>query len=479
MAKHIAVDLGASNGRVIVGSLKQFTVVNRFPTKNEYINGGYFLDIMYIFSEIKKGIKEAVKLFPGEIASIGIDSWGVDYALLDTNKRLLSNPYMYRDHRTDSSMEEVFNSISEEEIYNKTGIQLAQFNTLYQLWADKRDNPHLLKAARYYLSIPDLLNFWLSGTIRNEYTHATTTQLYNPEEKIWAWDIIRKLDFPENIFQNIVPPGTVLGTLKEDILAELGIAKETRIDIITVGSHDTASAVAAVPVTGKEENLFLSSGTWSLLGVETPAPIISKETFNAHLTNEGSVTGGIRLLKNIMGMWILQESKKWWDENEKEYTWEELSAMAEKIGNVPWHVHPNDPLFFHPSSKTDPMPERIRSFCRKQGEKVPQSTGEIVRGIFQGLAETYTQTIQDIERITGKQYTRLYIVGGGSQESLLCRLTAETSGKTVSAGPVEATALGNLLIQELSSGEIKTLEEGREIIRLGHQIKTYNSETNT
>ncbi len=474
MAKYIAVDLGASNGRVIVGDLEQFTVVNRFPMKNEYINGIYFWDIIYIFSEIKAGIKEAVKLFPGEIRSIGIDSWGVDYALLDMHKRLLSNPCMYRDHRTDTSMEEVFSIIPKDEIYRQTGIQLVQFNTLYQLWADKKDNPGLLKAARSYLSIPDLLNFWLSGTIKNEYTHATTTQLYNPVQKRWTWEILEKLDLPKNIFQEVIPPGTVLGPLKEDIHSELGITQEKQIMVLAVGSHDTASAVAAVPVTGGEENLFLSSGTWSLLGVESEKPVINKQTMEASFTNEGTVSGKIRLLKNIMGMWILQESKKWWDEHEKQYSWEELSAMAEAAGPVPWQIHPNDPIFFHPSSKADPMPERIRMQCRANGEPVPGSTGEMVRGIFQGLARTYAETIKTLETITGKTYQTLYLVGGGSQENLLCRLTAVETGKTVSAGPVEATALGNILIQELAAGEISTITEGRDIIHRSQKITIYS-----
>ncbi len=476
MAKYIAVDLGASNGRVIAGNLEHFTVVRRFPTRNEYVDGGYFWDIIYIFSEIKKGIGEAVRRFPGEIRSIGIDAWGVDYALLDKNRRLLGNPYMYRDHRTDKAMEEVFSIVPKEEVFRQTGTQLVQFNTLYQLWADQRDSPDMFKAARYYLSIPDLLNFWLSGTIRNEYTHATTTQMYNPVQNGWAEDIITRLGFPRDIFQEIVPPGTSLGLLRKDILSECGIGTDEQITILTVGSHDTASAVAAVPVPNQTESLFLSSGTWSLLGVESETPIITEETLRASLTNEGTVNGKIRLLKNIMGMWILQESKKWWDKHEKTYSWEELSSMAEAAGPVTWHLNPDDPLFFHPSSTADPMPQRIQNYCRARGKRVPQTIGEITRGIFQGLAETYAGTIETLEAITGRGYQTLYIVGGGSRESLLCRITAEVTGKAVSAGPAEATALGNILVQELSSGEISTISEGRERIRQNHTVTVYHGE---
>ena len=473
MSKYIAVDLGASNGRVIVGDLESFQVVNRFVTKNEYVDGGYFWDILFIFSEIKKGLKEAVKLFPGEIKSIGIDTWGVDYALLDKNGRILGNPYMYRDHRTDSAMEEVFDIISKDEIYRKTGIQFAQFNTLYQLYSDRKNNPEMLDAAAHYLSIPDLLNYWLSGVMANEYSHATTTQLYNPESGDWARDIMDKLDIPKKIFHKIVPSGTVLGTVKKDILSELGIDPETKIDVTAVGCHDTASAVAAVPVAKGDKNLFLSSGTWSLLGTETEKPVINENTVKAGLTNEGSVTGGIRLLKNIMGLWILQESKRWWDRNDKEYSWGELSRMAESFGPVKWRIEPDDPLFFHPSSDADPMPERIKTYCRDHGTAVPGSVGEIVRGIFESLAETYSKSIENLQDITGKTFNRLYIVGGGSQEKLLCRLTAEKCGIEVSAGPAEATALGNILVQELSQKEIASIEEGRDIIRKNQQIEIF------
>lgn len=473
MAKYIAVDLGASNGRVIAGDLNSFEVVNRFETKNEYINGSYFWDIMYIFSEIKKGIKEAWKLFPEQIKSIGIDTWGVDYALLDKSGRLIGNPFMYRDHRTDDIMEEVFRIIPKDELYKKTGIQFAQFNTIYQLYSDRKNSPQLLDAAAHYLSIPDLLNYWLSGIIANEYTHATTTQLVNSETGTWAWDIMDKLQIPETIFHDIVPSGSVLGPLKSDILSELGIDKDAGIDVIAVGCHDTASAVAAVPVETGERNLFLSSGTWSLLGTETDKAIINDKSFEAGLTNEGTVSGNIRLLKNIMGLWILQESKRWWDVNDKVYSWGELSRKAEEFGPVNWRINPDNPLFFHPSSDSDPMPERIRTFCRNEGMKEPESVGEIVRGIFESLADTYKKTINTLEDITGFDYKKLFIVGGGSQEKLLCRLTAETCGIEVSAGPVEATALGNILIQGLSRGDIASIDEGRKIIRQSQDISIH------
>jgi len=469
--KYIAVDLGASNGRVIVGNLEGFEVTNRFPTWNIRLGDSVHWDILAIFNEIKKGIKEAVRLYPEDVVSIGIDTWGVDHGLLDRSGSLIGNPYMYRDSRTDTAMDEVFKVVPKQEIYDRTGIQFAQFNTLYQLWAMKRDSPELMAAADRYLSIPDLLSYWLTGVMKNEYSHATTTQLVNPRERAWDYELIGKLGLPEKIFGEIVPSGTVLGPLAPHVAEELGAPAS--LSVVAVGSHDTASAVAAVPVEPGKESLFLSSGTWSLLGVESEEPVIDEKTFGYDLTNEGTVTGNTRLLKNIMGMWILQESKRYWDEHEKKYSWDELSDMARDFGPVEWHLDPNDDLFFAPSSIDDPMPTRIRKFCAKNGWTEPESIGEIVRGIFQGLAETYAGTIDALEDITGKKYEDLFIVGGGCQETLLCELTAEISGRAVHAGPVEATALGNILVQSLASGEVASIQEGRMVLKKTQKILEY------
>jgi len=471
MKKYIAVDLGASNGRVIVGNLEGFEVTNRFPTWNIRLGDSVFWDILAIFNEIKKGIKEAVRLYPEDVVSIGIDTWGVDYGLLDKKGNLIGNPYMYRDSRTDSAMEEVFKVVPKREIYDRTGIQFAQFNTLYQLWAMKRDTPELLSAASHYLSVPDLLNYWLTGVMKNEYTHASTTQLMNPYTGKWDTELMDKLGIPSGIFEEIVPSGTVIGPLAAHIAEELGAPASLKV--VAVGAHDTASAVAAVPVEEGKDNLFLSSGTWSLLGVESDTPVIDDTTYGHDLTNEGTVSETTRLLKNIMGMWILQESKRYWDENGEKYSWDELSDMARANGPVEWHLNPNDQSFFAPSSIDDPMPERIRKFCIRNGWKEPSGIGEYVRGIFQGLAETYGATIDALEGITGKKYDELYIVGGGCRDVLLCELTAEISGRTVLAGPGEATALGNIMIQILASGEIATIQQGRDLLRKTQEIKVY------
>lgn len=471
MKKYIAVDLGASNGRVIVGNLEGFEVTNRFPTWNIRLGDSVYWDILAIFNEIKKGIKEAVKLYPEDIVSIGIDTWGVDHGLLDKNGALIGNPYMYRDSRTDTAMEEVFKIVPRQEIYDRTGIQFNQFNTLYQLWAMKRDSPEVLSAVKHYLSIPDLLSYWLTGVMKNEFTHASTTQLMNPYTGKWDTELMAKLGIPSDIFEEIVPSGSIIGSLAPHIADELNASES--IKVVAVGAHDTASAVAAVPVESGRDNLFISSGTWSLLGVESETPVINEKTFSYDLTNEGTVSGTTRLLKNIMGMWILQESKRYWDENEKKYSWDELSNMARANGPVDWHLNPNDQSFFAPSSIDDPMPERISNFCKKNGWKAPSSTGEFVRGIFQGLAETYSATIDALEDITSKKYDELYIVGGGCRDALLCELTAEISGRTVKAGPGEATALGNIMIQILASGEITSIQQGRDLVRKTQDIVEY------
>lgn len=471
MKKYIAVDLGASNGRVIAGNLEGFDVVHRFPTWNIRLGGSVFWDILAIFREIKAGIKEAVKRYGQDIVSIGIDTWGVDYGLLDEKGNLLGNPYMYRDSRTDTAMEELWKVVPEEDLYKRTGLQSVQFNTIYQLWAMKRDAPRVLEGAEHYLSIPDLLNYWLTGVMKNEFTHASTTSLMNPLTGDWDRELMEKLGLPSRIFGEIVPSGTELGVLAPHIAEELHV--DSTVKVIAAGSHDTASAVAAVPVEEGKENLFLSSGTWSVLGVELEQPVISEKARAFALTNEGTVDGKIRLLKNIMGMWILQESKRYWDEQGQYHSWDELSDMARKNGPVEWQLDPTDQRFFAPSSIDDPMPGRIAGFCKARGWKAPSSRGEIVRGIFQGLAETYASTIEALEDISGKHYEDLYIVGGGCRDALLCELAAKASGRKVHAGPAEATALGNIMLQAIGSGEISSVQMGRALLRRTQDIRDY------
>ena len=472
--KHIAVDLGASNGRVLVADLSssEFRVVRRFVTHNIRIGNNLFWDILAIFHEIKEGIKEAMRLHPDSITSIGIDTWGVDYALLDKNGALLGNPYMYRDPRTNGVPEDVFRVVSKRALYSATGSPFAPFTTIYQLWSMKRDAPEVLAAAHHYLSIPDLLNYWLTGVMTNEFTHASTTGLMNVQTGEWDQELLKKLGLPKHIFKPITKAGTVIGNVVAHVAEELNISRAVKV--VAVGSHDSASAAAAVPVAPGTDNLFLSSGTWSILGVETPTALLSDTAMESNIANEGTVVGGVRACRNLAGMWILQECKRHWEtSSNKTYTWEQLSEMARANGPVQWRLDTTDAVFFAPNTTAGPMPSRIAAFCERNGFGKPTSVGEIVRGVLQGLAQSYASAILVFETLCGKHFDTLHIVGGGCREELLCQLTADATGKVVLAGPPEATALGNILMQALASNEIQTIQEGRNIIRQSHTIQSY------
>jgi rhamnulokinase len=326
MAKYIAVDLGASNGRVIVGDLAGIEVTNRFVTRNEEMHGEVYWDLPYIYSEIKKGIKTAFSQFGSEIVSIGIDTWGVDYGLIDSNGSLIALPYHYRDSRTDGMIEEVGKKLGKERIFVETGIAFQPFNTLYQLAAMQKQRPETFAAARHYLSIPDLITYWLTGVMVNEISHASTTQLFNPEHGDWSWELIDSMGFPRTLFGKLVPSGTVVGSLTPSLQNELGAC--ARVKVVAVGSHDTASAVAAVPAAGGEDFLYLSSGTWSLLGVESKKAVINREALASGFTNEMAVNGSIRFLKNIMGMWIQHECVRYWESMGDVISWKELDEQT-------------------------------------------------------------------------------------------------------------------------------------------------------
>ena len=473
MKRYIAVDLGASNGRVVVGNLREFTVTNRFVTKNDQVNGSVYWDILYIFSEIKKGLKEAFSLFPGEgeISSISIDTWGVDYCLLDVHGALVGLPYHYRDSRTDGMMKEVFAKISREEIYRETGIQFMQLNTIYQLAAMEKFQPDLLGAAKQYLSVPDLLNFWLCGVAKNEFSHVSTTQLYNPETRDWSWKIIDALGLDRSIFGEIVPSGTVLGPLQPEVAAKIGAPAS--VQVIAGGSHDTAAAVAAVPVIDEKPYLYLSSGTWSLLGIESEIPIISEKSLAYNFTNEGAVGGKVCFLKNIMGMWIQQECLRWWEAAGERVTFEDLDAETLKCAAFPSAIDPNDNRFLKPNFSKNSMLKRIEDYCREHDFPVPAEKGEYMRAIYRGLAEAYARYTRQLTAITGVHYEHLYVIGGGCRNSILNQWTADVTGIPVSAGPVEATALGNILVQALALNDIPDIQTGRALVRKYHEFTLF------
>ena len=471
MQKFIAIDIGAESGRVIVGDVSKVEIIYRFPNNLVRVKDSIFWDILGVFNEIRKGLKEAFKKYPDQIVSVGIDTWGVDYVLLDDDGDLLGNPYHYRDKRTDNIMEEVFRIIPKKEIFTETGIQFMQLNTIYQLYSFAKKKPQIFENTKYFLTIPDLLNYWLTGIKKNEYSIATTTQLYNPIKKDWSTKILNKLRIKREIFGEIIMPGTKIGKLLPAVAREIGANSE--VIVVAPACHDTGSAVAAVPVEDNVNYAYISSGTWSLLGIETPEPIINDLSFKYNFTNEGSADGGFRFLKNITGFWIIQECKKFWDEKVKSYSYDELTEIAQKYGPANFRIDPDDSRFLKPGLIDDNMPDRIKAYCHETGQKIPETPAEIVRGVIESLADKYTKTIKMIEEITDRTLNEIYIIGGGCRNELLCQLLANATGLPVYAGPVEATAIGNIIIQAKSMGQIKSITEGRKLLRKFYKIQKY------
>jgi rhamnulokinase len=473
VAEYVAVDLGAESGRVIVGEVGRIEVVHRFPNGPVRIGDVLYWDIFRIYSEIKQGLRAAFAARPGRIRSIGLDSWGVDYGLLDGQGDLLGNLYHYRDRRTDGIPEQVFALMPWEQIYRETGIQYMQLNTIYQLYAHLKQKPQALRQARHLLTLPNLLNYWLTGVMSNEYTHVTTTQLYNPAARDWSWKLIDALGFDRRLFGQIVQPGTRLGRLLPHVAHEVGA--EAEVEVVAPATHDTGSAVAAVPAAEEDgaEYAYISSGTWSLQGIESPRPIIDDRSCAYNFTNEGAADGGIRFLKNITGLWIVQECKRYWDRADREHSYAELTEMAEQSGPAVFRIDPNDERFLRPGVLGESMPDRIEAYCRETGQEVPQGPGQLVRGVLESLAALYASTMKELQELSGRRLRRLYIIGGGCQNRLLCQLAADATGLTVHAGPVEATAIGNILVQAMAMGELPSIQAGRKRIRDSYPIERY------
>jgi rhamnulokinase len=469
MNKYAAIDLGAESGRVIVGNVGEIEEVYRFDNGPVRKDGSIFWDMENIFAEIKTGLKLAFDRY--EIRSIGLDTWGIDYGLLDDEGNLIGGVYNYRDPRTDGMPDLVYSIMPKREVYEETGIQFMSINTIFQLYAAGRCEPESLGRACTLLTVPNLLHYWLTGVKGNEYSHATTTQLFNPRTKDWAWPVIDALGFKREIFAAILAPGTTLGPLLPDVAAEIGVSWD--VPVIATATHDTASAVAAMPAPGKRNVAYISSGTWSLLGIETPEPVITDKSYDSNFTNEGGADGGIRLLKNIIGLWIVQECKHHWDKTGCKYSYAELTDMARESGSADFSIDANDPRFMKPGLIDDSMPDRIRAYCRETGQKEPETPAQIVRGVLESLADLYAASIRQLEDVGERPVEELYIIGGGSRNGLLCELTATTAGIPVFAGPAEATAIGNILVQAVSMGDIDSIERGRKLIRDAHSIEEY------
>ena len=466
--KFLAIDLGASSGRGIVGTFDGAKITlrenHRFLNEPVMAGGRFYWDILRILHEIKQSIRQTV-LDGDEITSIGIDTWGVDYGLLDRYGRLMGNPVHYRDARTDNITAEFSRYMSADRLYAITGIQSMDFNTVYQLAAELRDDPERLQSADKLLFIPDLLNYFLTEKMATEYTIASTGALLDAGTRSVSNEILSAMGIPDSLFAPMVMPGQRLGRLRADLLEEVG---QTNAEVVHVAAHDTASAVIAVPAKD-EDFIYLSSGTWSLLGAELPAPMITPESRANNFTNEGGVEGKIRFLKNIMGLWLVQESRRQWKREGKDYSFADLSVMAKAAPALRSVINPDDKRFSAPGN----MPLRIAEYCRETGQPVPENEGEVIRCILESLALCYRAAIDQISAMRGKAPTALNIVGGGTQDKLLCQFAADACGIPVCAGPVEATAIGNIVMQAISAGEIASLAEARAIVAASFPLDTY------
>ena len=467
--QYLAFDLGASSGRAIIGSLDNGKIsleeIHRFPNSPVEINGGLFWDTLGLFSELKTGLAKAVQS-GADIAGIAIDTWGVDYALLDKNGFLAGQPRNYRDPRTDDAMPLAFKKMPSEKIYAATGIQFMTLNTIFQLVASLRDNDASLEIADKLLFTPNILTYFFCGDISAEYSIATTSQLYNPSTKDWAWEVIDAMGIKRSLFPGIKPSGTIVGTVRPAIQNEL---KCGAIPVILVGAHDTASAVAAVPARKGSSWAYLSSGTWSLLGLELDKPLLTDDARKANYTNEGGVGGKIRFLKNIMGLWLIQECRNEWKRQGTEYSFGQMVELAKGAEPLRSFVDPNAQEFVAPGD----MPGRIADYCRRTGQPVPETHGQIIRTAYESLAMRYRKTITELEKLACVRLDVLHLVGGGCQNLMLNQFTADATGLKVLTGPIEATAMGNIAVQAMATGDIHGLDEAREIVAVSTELGTY------
>lgn len=454
----LAVDFGASGGRVMLGSYNGSRIsvenLHRFSNDPVILGDTMYWDFLRLFFEVKQGLLKAKDR--GFSGSIGIDTWGVDFGLIDRHGRLLGNPVHYRDGRTAGYLEKSFQRIDKNWFYQMTGNQFMEINTAFQMMALGEREPEALEQARSLLLMPDLFQYYLTGEIKSECSIASTTQLFHMESKTWAWQVMEGLGIPRQLFSPLVSSGTAHGRLRPSIAMELGIPS---LEVISVAGHDTQSALAAVPA--KEEDfIFLSCGTWSLLGTELKESIINQKSEAYNITNELGVEGRYSFLKNIIGLWLVQESRRQWMREGRSYEFGQLEELASHAIPLQCFVNPDAPEFVPAGD----IPGRIREYCRHTGQYVPQTEGEIVCCINQSLALTYRKALEEIEECTGKRYDRIHIVGGGAQSRMLCQMTANACGRLVVAGPVEATVLGNAMVQYMAAGEFDHLRQAREVL---------------
>jgi rhamnulokinase len=469
---YLAVDLGAESGRVMAGLWNGKTLkleeIHRFPNEPVSLAGTLRWDVLQLWAQIQHGLTIAARKYPRQVVSVGADTWGVDFVLFTKRGEILGQPYHYRDARTNGIVEKACRRVPRSEIFKNTGLQFMQINTLYQLLALKRQNPDLLEAADNLLFMPDFVHWALCGSKVAEFTIASTSQCLNPLSRTWATGLLRKFDLPTRIFPRIVLPGTSLGNLLPEVAERTGLKG---VKVVTPPAHDTASAVAGVPTgsTGTPNWAYLSSGTWSLMGVEVNNASLSPRTEELNLTNEGGLDGTYRLLKNIMGLWLVQQCKRTFDAEGRNYDYAQLARLAMNAKPLRSLVNPDDSRFLNPPS----MPKAIQQFCRETGQPIPKNDGELVRCAYESLALKYRQVLGWLEELTDNRIEVIHIVGGGSRSKMLNQFTADACNRPVVTGPVEATAMGNLLTQVRASGELYSLSEMREVVRKSSEVLTY------
>lgn len=466
----LAFDFGASSGRAIIGCFdgKKITLeeVHRFSNDPVSVGGTVYWDVLRLFHEIKQGIIKA--RIAGGFDSIGIDTWGVDFGLIDSEGKLMENPVHYRDARTAGLVDESFKTMPKEKLYGITGIQFMELNTLFQLISLEKNRPWMLERADKMLFIPDLFAYMLTGKMCSEYSIASTSQLIDLKTRSWSKEILDSFNIKESLFAPLVKPGTVLGTLTDEICEECGVDK---VPVISVCGHDTQSAITSVPC--EDGNFaFLSSGTWSLFGTELEAPIVNETSMNINITNEGGYADSTGFLKNIIGLWLIQESRRQWQRQGEDYSYADLEKMALSCKPFKCFIDPDAPEFVPHGN----IPKRVQEFCKKTGQYVPQSVGEIMRCIYESLAMKYKLTFEKLRECTNKDYPVIHVIGGGTKDTLLCRLTASSCNRTVKAGPIEATVMGNVAVQLMSDNCVESIGNARKIIADSSELKTYEPE---
>ncbi len=467
----LAFDLGAESGRAILGRFDGgrlgLEVVHRFPNQPVTVGSTTYWDVLRLFHEMKEGLAKCLQSHGPNITSLAVDTWGVDFGLLGPNDELLGNPIHYRDPHTEGMIEQAFQIVPRKELFKQTGNQFLRFNTLFQLLALKERQSPILNMAKTLLLTPNLLDFFFTGRKVTEFSIASTTQMVDPWRRDWAYGLLEEFTIDAAMLTEIVEPGTVIGPVLSSITQELGF-EGVDIPVIAPASHDTASAVAAVPA-AEDDYVYISSGTWSLMGVEAKEPIINEKSLAHNFTNEGGVCGTYRFLKNIMGLWLVQQCRRSFERDGSSYDYDQLTDMAREAKPLRVFIDPDAEEFLNPVD----MPMAIRDFCRRTNQEVPDSEAALIRCALESLALKYRWTVERLEEITGRPARVVHMVGGGTQNQLLCQLTADATGLPVVAGPVEATAVGNILMQAMALGKISSLREARQMVRDSFPVKVY------